>query len=81
MFLKLTGIQNYKNISLEDVAQMIFSKTILDNLQQKCAPSVWCLSQQKDILHDREEKEYLKLCDLDCMLDISDECLNKVSGS
>ena len=76
MILKLAGISNYKNVTLEDVSAMMFSQNVIRALQEQCAPSVWCLAHNVEIAVDK--REYLQFCDLDCMLDMPDECLNQV---
>lgn len=66
-----------ENVTLEDIAKMVFLKSTLSSLKDSCQPGVWCI--EKDLDLQNIEAEYMPFCELKgCLLKMPDECLNEV---
>ena len=52
--------------------------TVFYSFQDECNPSEWCLSEEQ--IQHRIDEKYAQFCGLqDCLLDITDDCMNEVS--
>ena len=66
-----------ENVTLEDIAKLLFLKSTLGNLKDNCPPGVWCIEEDFELQNTLDD--YLPFCELqECLDQMSDDCLNEV---